>query len=97
MNEFKVKMWKPNQNGTFSNKTNFHDSIIEDKLFTVEFTEHIDTLYRAEIIALISAAPKLLKAVHGCVSLIESGLIPGGTELVEYVEAKEAINKALNR
>lgn len=44
---------------------------------------------------LIAAAPELLEALIHCKALLESSVIPGGTGLNEYINAKKAINKAL--
>ncbi len=56
-----MKTWRPNQSGTFSNRTAIH-ATDDKKLFVVEFTEHTDAMQRLDIIKLITSANELLKA-----------------------------------
>lgn len=80
---------KPNQSGTFSNRTNFGTD--EKDLFVVEFNHKTELTERAEIVGLIRALPDLLEFTLDFINKVETGR---AKSVDSYNKAKLAVEKA---
>jgi len=99
MSEFKGTILngvKPNQSGTFSNRTNFGTD--DSELFVVEFNPDTTLSERAQIVGLIRALPELLDA---CKTVVDGYETDGMEQMMHrdevfYKYCKAAAIKALS-
>lgn len=85
--------YKPNQSGTFSNRTSIHNSENDEKLFVLEFYDALDEKDRADIVRKVCALDEVIEALQDAVKAYK--LKGWASNYPPLIKAQQAINKAL--
>jgi hypothetical protein len=85
-----MRALRPNQSGSFSNRTNFHTSD-DVKVFTVEFSQETSIEDRLMYIDLISKSTETKEALNRLITAALPHAVPTSTLRMRIDEAKQII------